>query len=66
MVLSGVLRLSLVACLKNILPIILWTLCLCPLAVAALIPCGLGFLVLMPVMLLGMYVSYRQIFLDAS
>lgn len=53
---------SLRAVLKNWLPFLLYGVAQIVLAVAASIPLGLGWLVLLPVMLLTAYVSYRDVF----
>ncbi|WP_197722830.1 BPSS1780 family membrane protein [Sulfurivermis fontis] len=54
--------LSFRACLKNVLPFLIYSLAALVLMIVAMIPFGLGLLVLMPVMLAAMYVSYRDIF----
>lgn len=55
-------KMSLMGCLKNILPLfvlgVLWTL----VAIAGVIPLGLGLLIVLPMMFASMYASYRAIF----
>jgi uncharacterized membrane protein len=53
---------SLAASLKNIVPFLLYSIVYCVLAFIASIPFGLGWLVLVPVLLLTVYVSYRDVF----
>jgi uncharacterized membrane protein len=55
---------SFVACLKNVLPFLLYSVVLFLLALAASIPFGLGWLVLGPVLAASLYTSYRDIFFD--
>lgn len=57
-------RMSLLACLRNALPLLLYTLVLMVLAVLASLPFGLGWIVLMPVLIASIYASYRDIFHD--
>lgn len=56
------LSLSFRACLKNIIPFFIYSLIAMLLMIVAVIPLGLGLLVMMPVMMAAMYVSYRDIF----
>lgn len=51
------------ACLKNILPFTIYSLIMLVLAVVAVIPVGLGLIVLFPVMMLTAYTSYHDIFI---
>jgi hypothetical protein len=53
---------SLRAVIKNVLPFLIYGVIQIALAVVASIPLGLGWLVLLPVMLLTAYVSYRDVF----
>lgn len=53
---------SLQACLKNFGALTLFSLALIPLGIIAMIPLGLGLLVLAPVMMLAMYRAYIEIF----
>lgn len=50
------------ACLKNIVPFLLYSVVLLALSVLAAIPLGLGFLVLGPVVMASIYTGYRDIF----
>ena len=52
-------------CLKNIMPFLLYGLIALPIAFVATLPLFLGWLVLMPVAIASVYVSYRDIFLQA-
>ena len=56
---------SFLACLKNIIPFLFYGVILLVLSVIAAIPLGLGFLVLMPVILASVYTAYRDIFFAA-
>lgn len=51
------------ACLKNILPFTLYSIVILVLAIVAVIPVGLGLIVLLPVMMLTAYTSYYDIFI---
>jgi uncharacterized membrane protein len=53
---------SFAACLRNLIPFLLYGVITFVLAILAAIPFGLGYLVLMPVIFAGTYVAYRQIF----
>ncbi len=53
---------SFMACLKNIVPFLLYGIILLVLCVVAAIPLGLGFLVLGPVAIASIYAGYRDIF----
>ncbi len=50
------------ACLKNIMPFTLYSVVFLVFAIVAIIPVGLGLLVLLPVMMLTAYTSYHDIF----
>ncbi|MCK5360761.1 MAG: hypothetical protein KAJ95_09050 [Gammaproteobacteria bacterium] len=50
------------ACLKNILPLLVFGIIYFLLAIVAAIPILLGFLILIPVSILAMYCSYKSIF----
>ena len=54
---------SFLACLKNIVPFLLYGVILLALCVLAAIPLGLGFLVLGPVVIASIYTGYRDIFI---
>ena len=53
---------SFFACLKNIVPFLLYGVILLVLSLVAAIPFGLGFLVLVPVIMASVYTGYRDIF----
>jgi uncharacterized membrane protein len=55
---------SFLACLKNIVPFLVYSVILFLLAFVASIPFGLGWLVLGPVMAASLYTGYRDIFFD--
>lgn len=57
-------KLSFVACLRNMLPFLVYGTLALVLLVLASIPFGLGLLVMIPVMLASQYASYRDIFAD--
>ena len=50
------------ACLKNIVPFLLYSIVFLLLFVLAAIPFGLGFLVLIPVLIASVYTAYRDVF----
>jgi uncharacterized membrane protein len=50
------------ACLRNIVPFLIYGLILLGLAIVASIPFGLGWLVLGPVLVASLYTAYRDIF----
>ena len=58
------LRQSFGACLKNIVPFLLYGVIFLLLGIVAAIPLGLGMLVLMPVFFATAYTSYRDIFFE--
>ncbi len=60
--LGAALRASFGACLKNILPFLVWSLAIFILAILAAIPLFLGWLLLGPVMMVSLYLAYRDIF----
>jgi uncharacterized membrane protein len=53
---------SFFGCLKNIVPFLIWGVIAFVMAIVATIPAGLGWLVLWPVMIGSLYVSYKEIF----
>jgi uncharacterized membrane protein len=57
--------LSFLACLRNILPFLIYGLISVPLAIAATIPLLLGWLVLGPVLMISSYAAYREIFFES-
>ena len=56
---------SFAACLKNIVPFLLYSVILMVLGMVAAIPFGLGLLILFPVLVASIYTAYRDIFLAA-
>ena len=58
-------QVSFFACLKNLIPFLLYGAIVVALAVIAAIPFGLGFLVLAPVVMASIYTAYRDIFFAA-
>jgi len=56
------LRTSFFACLKNILPFLVWSLAIFALSFLAAIPLFLGYLLLVPVSMVSLYIAYRDIF----
>lgn len=58
------LKTSFFACLKNIVPFLLYGVILLVLTVIAAIPFGLGLLILMPVVIASVYTAYRDIFFE--
>lgn len=59
-------KLSFRGCLKNFMAFLVFSVILLVLAILAAIPLFLGFLALVPVMVLATYTSYRDIFIDQS
>jgi len=55
-------KLSFQGCLLNIIPFLLYGLIMLVLSIIAIIPLGLGFLVLVPVVMASVYVAYRDIY----
>jgi uncharacterized membrane protein len=56
------LKTSFFACLKNILPFLLWSVAMFVLAIVASIPFFLGWLLLGPVLMVSLYMAYRDVF----
>jgi uncharacterized membrane protein len=56
------LKLSLKACLGNWLPLLVFGLILIPLTILASLPLMLGWLFLIPIVMIAIYASYRDIF----
>jgi hypothetical protein len=54
---------SFVGCVRNALPFLLYGIVLCVLLVLAIVPIGLGLLVLIPVIYTSLYFSYKDIYL---
>lgn len=55
---------SLMISIKNFWPFMLWGLVISLLGIPAMLPCGLGFLVLYPLMMASTYASYRDMFIQ--
>ena len=53
---------SFFACLKNLLPFLVYGVILFVLCLIAMIPIGLGMLIMVPVMMGSIYASYVEIF----
>lgn len=62
---GAALKASFYACLRNWLPFLVYGVVLLVLCLAAAIPLGLGYLVLVPVLVASVYTSYRDIFCAA-
>jgi len=58
------LKTSFSACLKNIMPFLIWSIAIFVLSILAAIPLFLGWLLLGPVMMVSLYLAYRDIFHD--
>lgn len=59
---ADALKTSFRACLRNVLPFLVYGLLLLLLTIVALVPAGLGLLVLTPVVIASVYAAYRDIF----
>ena len=59
-------RESFFACFRNFVPFIVYGIIVLVLAILAAIPFGLGYLVLVPVLMASVYVGYRQIFTEEA
>ena len=57
-------KLSFVACLKNILPFLVYGLIGMVFSILATLPVGLGWLVLLPMIVASIYTSYKDIFIE--
>ena len=55
---------SFFACFRNFVPMLVYSLVMTVLAIAAVIPLGLGFLVWVPVLIATTYTSYRSVFTE--
>jgi uncharacterized membrane protein len=55
---------SFFACFRNFVPMLVYGLVMTALAIAAVIPLGLGFLVWVPVLIATTYTSYRSVFTE--
>ena len=60
--LGPALKTSFFACLKNILSFLVWSVAIFVLAFFASIPLFLGWLLLGPVLMVSLYLAYRDIF----
>ena len=58
------LKLSLMACIKNILPLILFGILAIVLSIVGMLPLGLGLLVVVPLLVLATYQAYSEIFVS--
>jgi len=58
------LKTSFFVCLKNIMPFLIWSIAIFVLSILAAIPLFLGWLLLGPVMMVSLYLAYRDIFHD--
>ncbi|MCP3674092.1 MAG: hypothetical protein GY829_06430 [Gammaproteobacteria bacterium] len=54
--------LSIKACNKNILPFLVYSILMIPIMLLALVPLGLGLLIIIPVIFISQYCSYKAIF----
>lgn len=59
---GAALKASFFACLRNWLPFLIYSIVLLVLGVIAAIPAGLGYLILVPVLIASVYTAYRDIF----
>ena len=59
---GSALKASFFACLRNWMPFLVYSIVLMVLGILAAIPAGLGFLVLVPVLIASVYTAYRDIF----
>jgi uncharacterized membrane protein len=60
------LKLSFFGCLRNIVPLFLWSLSALVLFIVGTIPCGLGLLVVVPMVWASTYQAFLDIFTDVS
>lgn len=66
MKLMEAMKTSFKACLKNLLPFLAYGVLVMVLFIVASIPLGLGLLVLVPMIIASMYISYKDIFLSIA
>jgi uncharacterized membrane protein len=59
---GAALKVSFFACLQNWLPFLVYSIVLLVLGIVAAIPAGLGYLILVPVLIASVYTAYRDIF----
>jgi len=57
---------SFFACFTNFIPFLVYSILMIPLFILAAIPFGLGFLVVIPMLIASVYVSYREIFTEEA
>ena len=57
---------SFTGCLRNLVPFLIWGVVVLVLGLVAIIPLGLGLLVLMPMIWASTYVAYKEIFVPAA
>jgi uncharacterized membrane protein len=58
------LLLSMQACLKNVWPFLIYSLCLTVLGILTVFTFGLALLVIIPMFYISVYLSFRDIFID--
>ncbi|HUQ51443.1 MAG TPA: BPSS1780 family membrane protein [Gammaproteobacteria bacterium] len=61
---GAALKSSFAACLKNVLPFLVWSVAILILGLLAAIPLLLGWFLLAPIVMVSLYLSYRDIFHD--
>jgi uncharacterized membrane protein len=59
-------KMSFNGCVRNIVPFLLYGLVAMVLGIIAMIPLGLGYLVLMPILTASIFAAYRQIYTEAD
>lgn len=65
MTIGRALKWSFVGCIKNIIPMTLYSIVLFLLILIGMIPALLGLLVVMPLLIISLYTSFRDIYVDA-
>ena len=60
------LKFSFAGCVKNVIPYLLYGIIGLLFSIAASIPLGMGWLVLLPMIFISIYLSYQDIFPDAQ
>lgn len=63
---TDAMKLSFKASLRNLLPMLAYSVMIVGLMIAAIIPFGLGLLVVIPTMMTSLYTSYQDIFLEKT
>ena len=61
---AAAMKASLVGCVRNIIPFLLWGIVMGVIMIVASIPLGLGLLVAVPMMIASSYAAYRDIFTE--